>query len=455
MLVYMCSNSVMVEHGSFLAADGGVSLRLYVLQQLAVLAGFIIPSLFKRADRFFADRRIKAVILSVFILSMSAPLYVKSVPVIAVFITACALCIGATGALVYYQLAAGADFDSMKGRRDIGYVTGLGGALSLLIQMTVQSIPETWYFAELLLLTAVFAYVLYSTDIAGAAGRGDHSPAPEPQSKWTGRGICLGAAVCFMLMLLASYESHMNRISFAGYFYGWTRMITAVGYLAIGVLFGRARRGAVSVAMVCIALVSVISNLLMLKSGEGWWLHLALFYLVLGTLVAYYNLMFMELSAHTGSPGLWAPMGRILDAGVTSVFTSIGGLLPATDIYSLIMCLALFAGVIIFMAMGGFLSMGAYSAGTEGSVSDTPTATSVEDRVGLLAGRYSLTPREREVFTLLVTTEDKNQDIADRLYISRRQLQNHIASIYEKTGANNRAGLLLMMDPVQEQGKQS
>ncbi|MCR4785384.1 MAG: helix-turn-helix transcriptional regulator [Lachnospiraceae bacterium] len=358
--------------------------------------------------------------------------------------------------MVYSQLATGADFDSMTGRRDIGYVIGFGGTLSLLIQWTIQGIPGALYVAKLLLLTAVFVYVLHCIKPASPTGKDDHSTAPDGlRSKRTARGICLGAAVCCMLMLLAGYESHMNRVNFAGYFYGWTRMVTAVGYLTIGILFGRARRGAVSVAMVCIALISLISNLLMLKNGEGWWLHLALFYLVLGSLVAYYNLMFMELSAHTGNPALWAPMGRILDAGVTSVFTSIGGLLPDTDIYSLIMCLILFAGVIIFMATGGFLSMGADSVGKEGSLPATLSAMSVEERVGLFAGKYSLTPREREVFTLLVTTEDKNQDIADRLYISRRQLQNHIASIYEKTGANNRAGLLLMMDSVQDQDRQS
>ncbi len=66
---------------------------------------------------------------------------------------------------------------------------------------------------------------------------------------------------------------------------------------------------------------------------------------------------------------------------------------------------------------------------------------SVDERINILSEQFGLTPRETEVFGILVTTECKNQEIADRLYISRRQLQNHIASIYQKTGANTRAGL--------------
>ena len=53
-----------------------------------------------------------------------------------------------------------------------------------------------------------------------------------------------------------------------------------------------------------------------------------------------------------------------------------------------------------------------------------------------------LTDREREVLTHLVLTEDKNQQIADDLGISRRQLQTHISRIYKKTGTTTRTGLV-------------
>ena len=52
-----------------------------------------------------------------------------------------------------------------------------------------------------------------------------------------------------------------------------------------------------------------------------------------------------------------------------------------------------------------------------------------------------LTPREAEVFLLLLTTEENIQQMADSLYMSKRNFQRHITSIYEKTGVKSRMGL--------------
>ena len=68
---------------------------------------------------------------------------------------------------------------------------------------------------------------------------------------------------------------------------------------------------------------------------------------------------------------------------------------------------------------------------------------SPEERVKMLADECGLTGREREVLEALVLTDDKNQQIADSLFISRRQLQRHVSSIYEKTGTTSRAGLII------------
>lgn len=52
-----------------------------------------------------------------------------------------------------------------------------------------------------------------------------------------------------------------------------------------------------------------------------------------------------------------------------------------------------------------------------------------------------LTPREAEVFLLLITTEENIQQMADSLYMSKRNFQRHITSIYEKAGVKSRMGL--------------
>lgn len=59
----------------------------------------------------------------------------------------------------------------------------------------------------------------------------------------------------------------------------------------------------------------------------------------------------------------------------------------------------------------------------------------------LFSEQYGLTERESEVFDRLILSEAGVQEIADGLYISRRNLQRHIASIYNKTGSKSGIGL--------------
>lgn len=51
----------------------------------------------------------------------------------------------------------------------------------------------------------------------------------------------------------------------------------------------------------------------------------------------------------------------------------------------------------------------------------------------------AITDRERDVLQCLVQGISSTEDIADELYISQKTVKNHLASIYEKLGVNDRA----------------
>ncbi|MDJ0791765.1 MAG: response regulator transcription factor [Acidimicrobiia bacterium] len=51
----------------------------------------------------------------------------------------------------------------------------------------------------------------------------------------------------------------------------------------------------------------------------------------------------------------------------------------------------------------------------------------------------AITGRERDVLRCLVQGISSTDDIADELYISQKTVKNHLASIYEKLGVNDRA----------------
>lgn len=80
--------------------------------------------------------------------------------------------------------------------------------------------------------------------------------------------------------------------------------------------------------------------------------------------------------------------------------------------------------------------------GAETETSGQPFAVSDKIYLEKFCDVFHLTERESEILEKLVTTEDGVQEIADTLYISRRNLQRYIASIYEKTGTKSRIGVL-------------
>lgn len=78
------------------------------------------------------------------------------------------------------------------------------------------------------------------------------------------------------------------------------------------------------------------------------------------------------------------------------------------------------------------------------------TVPTREESAMLYAREHDLTPRETDVLVALLTTELGVQEIADGLFVSRRVAQRHIASIYEKTGAQSRIGLYQRLDAFRE-----
>ena len=54
-----------------------------------------------------------------------------------------------------------------------------------------------------------------------------------------------------------------------------------------------------------------------------------------------------------------------------------------------------------------------------------------------------LTPKEREIITVIASEENStNRQVASRLRISENTLRNHLSSIYDKLGVQNRLELL-------------
>lgn len=60
------------------------------------------------------------------------------------------------------------------------------------------------------------------------------------------------------------------------------------------------------------------------------------------------------------------------------------------------------------------------------------------------AEKHELTPREKDVLTLILTKDGTTKELAKELLISERVCQRYLTSIYDKTGCNSKVGLILL-----------
>ena len=86
------------------------------------------------------------------------------------------------------------------------------------------------------------------------------------------------------------------------------------------------------------------------------------------------------------------------------------------------------------------------SPGLEGTWTDGDIAVSIEpsspaERSDLFARCHALTPRETELLAVLLNGAD-TKAIAEALFVSQHTVQDHLKSIFAKTGARNRRTLL-------------
>ena len=74
-----------------------------------------------------------------------------------------------------------------------------------------------------------------------------------------------------------------------------------------------------------------------------------------------------------------------------------------------------------------------------------PTPPDIESACAVLADRFELTPREREVFALLARNY-RAPYIAEKLVVSQSTVKTHMRNLYAKLGVHSQAELLLLID---------
>lgn len=217
------------------------------------------------------------------------------------------------------------------------------------------------------------------------------------------------------------------------------RILLAVSGVAAGIIFDLNERKYMSLIMYCMMMLSTIC-IAVIKFSGPFLAGLIIFYITAGFFVVFFTTGFMEYSYYTNKQDLWAGLGRAVNnitaamiTGVSLHLLSSGGYITMT-----VLVVFMFVAVSVVTVMYMFWRKKL----TDEFYEEAAAQKSEKDRLQSVVQEYGLTPRETEALSYLVTTEDSIQTIAESMYVSKRTLERHISSIYEKTGVKSRVGLM-------------
>ena len=210
---------------------------------------------------------------------------------------------------------------------------------------------------------------------------------------------------------------HANKILDIG---RWPRLLLAFSALLAGFLYDINSRKYMSIIIYCVMVLSTICLLVNELLG------LIIFYLSAGFFAVFFTTSFLEIASYTNRPKLYAGMGRAINNLVAILISNLSLNLLSGDNKLLIISIELI--LFVFTSILTFVYTNKYKLFIESNDSQVK--------------EYNLTAREREVLSLLISSDDKLQEIADKLSISKRTLERYVTSIYKKTNTTSRVGLI-------------
>lgn len=340
----------------------------------------------------------------------------------------CLISLGMVGGYLHEQVG------SNQPSKRLGTNLGGGMAVAIIIQFALQSLSSSHFIATALLL------LLTLMVIAPFFQENNTSDIVDDELRLPGI-FWESAIVMLMSSILALQDSIVVLKNANGEIelFSYVRLFYALGLLMAGVLADYHKGRYFNLFVVCAAFVSTIAIAAFRGGNTFFNLSMIVMYFYSGFYVMFLTYTFIRKGKGQANSGLISGIGRVLRSIVTAIVVVV--MIPfsgheSLGIISTLSCL--FAIAILVLAYLGNLLL----PPSKESIPFEMTTTFEEEHFERFFNQYDLTDRERDVFRLYITTEQENQIIAERLGISRRVLQRHIATIYEKTGTHTRVGLL-------------
>lgn len=395
-----------------------VQLTLYYVDMFCVTLGFVLYGICydvfrKRRFPFYTGIINTIVLLSIFLIKTEM-IFMTLAPIVSLFL-------GFFGGFFYTYMAL-----SLQDDPEAGMIMGIAMSIAVFLQWFLQIFIGIEIFFTFVIDVLVMIFLIFFRDRFDL----DKNILETQKVKMT--DILPVMIVTGIIFLVFSFDNRMEQIITNEQFqtiniYTWPRLFLIAAYLGFGYFHDRFAGAYDQLCALMAALLSIIS-LILLTNRAYLNLSMIIFYLELGLLISYYNLIFWKICLNKKYLSLWASMGRILDGGISillALFNQRGFDLFTEIIIDIIV-------IIMIVILIAFENRGRMAENRE---SDTEK----------FIKKYKLTEREKDVFYELLKPEIGVEQMAEDLFISRRTLQRHISSIYDKCSVSNRAGLIALV----------
>lgn len=216
------------------------------------------------------------------------------------------------------------------------------------------------------------------------------------------------------------------------------RLLYAVGLIIAGIISDYKNFIFLPLASACSMIISIVA----ISFFNHFTLSMSLMYVYSGFYVMYLTLIPISLAANIKNREMYTGIGRItrsISSSFVVLITTILNNYISQYIYVLLTCfLSIF--IIVLMAFSGLFKFDKKEC----------QINTLREKLEIADKKFNLTLKEKEVLEKLVTNEKTVQEIAEELGISRRVLQRHIASLYEKMNVQTRVGLLMVLNEIKK-----
>lgn len=372
------------------------------------------------------------------------------------------LTMGYLGGRIMYKLAL--SYSEVKYQ---GTILGFSMAAAIFLQFVMQSLITTRGLMvisfELILMVILIFEVMNTLSLPIVENAEGEATDLETKNIWV--YVLATVLMTVILSLNDSYLVDLSAHTDTVNLFNWVRLFYCLSLVLAGIIYDFKNAAYFNIFVACAMMLSTVAYAFM-GNTTNFNIDMSIMYFYCGFYVMFLTIHFIRISSVEQKTAStlqyfvvgWGRVGRC----VTTSVVTFAMLLLDNEISVQIMILVssvLSMVLVLLLAVSDILIVKEKTRIIDESLAVPEKSEEInvqEDFWSAFVETYGFTDRECDVLEKLMHTESNLQEISDELFISKRVVQRHITSIYEKTNRTTRIGLLqLYVEFIREKNKKN